>query len=156
MVDVVEAHADKTLAANMTILLGAAAGINAIVLLLTIWAVRSILRPMRQLNAYAQGVANGDYDSTCTINGACKLRVLGDVLMDTATKVRENIERAGQAQAKAQDEAGNARNVMSQAAEAERYARQAMSKGMAHAAEELEKLWKSSTRRRSSCPRRSS
>jgi methyl-accepting chemotaxis protein len=139
-VDVVEAHADKTLAANMTILLGAAAGINTIVLLLTIWAVRSILRPMRRLNAYAQGVANGDYSSTCTINGACELRVLGDVLMDTAAKVRENIERAGQAQAKAQDEAANARNAMSKAAEAERYARQAMSKGMAHAAEKLEKV----------------
>jgi len=48
-VDVVEAHADKTLASNMAVILGAAAGINAIVLLLTIWAVRSILRPMQPI-----------------------------------------------------------------------------------------------------------
>jgi len=92
------------------------------------------------LNAYAQGVANGDYDSACSVSGARELRVLGDVLMDTAAKVRENIARASQAQASAQDEAANARNALAKAAEAEGYARQAMSKGMAHAAEKLEKV----------------
>jgi len=139
-VEVVEASADRSLAANMNTMLFAAAGINAIVLLLTFWSIRSIMRPMRQLRAYAQSVAGGDYDGSCEIHGAHEIQGLGSVLMDTAAKVKENIARASQAQASAQEEAVNAREASAKAEEAQRFARQAMSQGMSQAAHKLEKV----------------
>jgi len=139
-VEVVEASADKSLAVNMNTMIFAALGINALVLLLTFWSIRSIMRPMRQLRDYARCVAGGDYDSRCEINGASEISSLGSVLMDTAAKVKENIARASQAQASAQSEADNAREATEKAEQAQRYARQAMSQGMSQAAHRLEKV----------------
>jgi methyl-accepting chemotaxis protein len=139
-VSVVEAHADQALSSNMSFIMISAGVINAIVLLLTLFSIRSILRPMRQLRDYAQNVAAGDYDTSCQITGSVEIKGLGEVLMDTAAKVKLNIECASKAQANALTEAENAREAKAKAEEAQIYARQAMSKGMSEAAQRLEKV----------------
>lgn len=114
----VEAAADAALSHSTRALLGAAVGINLLVLLLTHLSIRSIMRPMSTLMAYARRVAEGDYNCTCEVRASNEIGNLAGVLSSTVVKVKASIEHASESEHVAQKEAENARIASARAEEA--------------------------------------
>jgi len=139
-VEAVEATADASLTNSIRMLWVAAVGINALLLLLTYFSIRSILRPMSSLTTYANHIAEGDYDCTCVITGAREITNLSSVLAHTVDKIKESITQAGEAEQLAQTEAQNARRQTQKAEEETHKAEQAKRQGMLDAALKLERV----------------
>lgn len=139
-VNVVEAKADSVLlSSHMTLLLSAAA-INVLVLLLTYFSIRSIMRPMTQLVQYADRVSGGDYDSDCNIAQGNEIGNLAAVLTSTVGKVKDSLELAKRSELMAVSEAQQARIATAKALEAQDFAEQAKSQGILQAATSLERV----------------
>jgi len=139
-VEAVEAKADTTLSGSVQSLIVSAVGINILVLLLTYFAIRSIMRPMTNLTTYAKQVSGGDYDCTCEIRANDEIGNLAQVLSETVSKVKESIHLASDSEKMAQTEAMNAREATVKAEEAKGRAEQAKQQGMLQAALKLEQV----------------
>jgi len=137
---IVEAKADAALSHSTRILLGAAVGINILVLALTYLSIRSIMRPISTLMDYARRVSKGDYDCSCEVRTSNEIGNLASVLSETVVKVKASIEQASGAEHLAQREAENARVATARAEEAKSKAELAKQQGMHQAAMRLEKV----------------
>jgi len=139
-VTIVEAAADKALTSSITTLFGYAVAINILVLLLTFFSIRSIMKPMSSLTAYAKRVSAGDYDCSCSIMAGNEIGNLAAVLTDTVAKIKMSIAQATESELLAQEEARKAHLSSEKAAEAMTRAEQAKQQGMFQAAIKLENV----------------
>ncbi len=137
-VDNVEAKAVRTLDWFSKALYIAALVINILVLGLTFVVARAILRPMSKLMTYAQDLSAGQYDSKVLVRQKDEIGHLSEVLVDMASKIKENIVHAEVATRQAGEEAAKARLATEDARKAKERAEQAKSEGMLHAALSLE------------------
>lgn len=137
---VVEHAADATLAESSRSLLIAAVAINLLVLGLTLLSIRSIMRPMNALAAYARRVADGDYACSCDIKEGSEIGRLASVLENTVGKVKESIAQATRSEQLALCETQKARDASLMAEQARTRAEQAKQQGMLDAAVKLEQI----------------
>ena len=139
-VAVVESKADSLLSSNVRFLYYAAGVINALVILLTFFSIRSIMRPMSRLITYATCVAEGDYDADCDVPTQGEIGHLAEVLKATVRAVRDSIAKAGKSELMAQQESHKARIATDEANEAKVQAERAKAEGMIAAATHLEQV----------------
>ncbi|MBI5519801.1 MAG: HAMP domain-containing protein [Desulfovibrio sp.] len=138
-VTAVEAKADSSLTTNSWLLYLAALLINAVVLGLTFVSIRSIVRPLNTLTAYAEHVGAGDYETACGALGNDEFGRLGNVLCSMVGTTQATLMRATEAGQLAQEEARNARQAMDEATRAGSEA-DAKARSLLHAAGKLELL----------------
>jgi len=139
-VEAVEARADRSLSSSVALLYIAAVAINLLVLLLTFFAIRSILRPMAKLMDYTRCVSGGNYETTCEITAQDEIGHLAEVLNSTVATIRENIAQMKKTEHMAQTEAQNARVATEEANVAKAKAERAKAEGMMAAATQLEQV----------------
>ena len=137
---VVEAKADTLLSSNVRFLYYAAGLINALVILLTFFSIRSIMRPMSTLITYATCVSNGDYNAPCAVPAQGEIGHLAKVLKTTVSAMKDGLDKAGKSEQLAQAEAERARAATAEATEAKALAEHAKAEGMMVAAMQLEKV----------------
>jgi methyl-accepting chemotaxis protein len=137
---VVEQAADATMTSNVRSLVISAVVINLMVLALTFFSIRSIMKPMNSLTRYAQRVSGGDYECQCEINAGHEIGNLAAVLTNTVAKVKESIIQATHSERMAQSEAQKAREASAKADEARTRAEHAKQQGMQDAALKLERV----------------
>ncbi len=137
---VVEQSADSTMTSSLRSLVGSAIAINLLVLALTFFSIRSIMRPMNTLTTYAQRVSGGDYECSCEIEAGYEIGNLAAVLTDTVAKVKDSLVQAINSEQTAQTEAQRAHEAMAKAEEALIRAEHAKQQGMQDAALKLESV----------------
>ncbi len=99
---------------------------------------RVVVRPLRQLQTFASGVAEGDLDSVLSISLRNEIGKLADSLRSMVGSLKAKIAEADEKSRVAQEESERAA-IATQEAEAARIAaEQAKAEGMLHAATELE------------------
>ncbi|MDP3428026.1 MAG: methyl-accepting chemotaxis protein, partial [Humidesulfovibrio sp.] len=137
---VVEGKADSLLSSNVNFLYYAAGVINALLIMLTFFAIRSIMGPMSRLITYAASVSEGDYDADCDVPAQGEIGHLAEVLKATVRAVRDSIAKAGKSELMAQEESQKAHSATAEANEAKVQAERAKAEGMIAAATHLEQV----------------
>ncbi|WP_243312791.1 methyl-accepting chemotaxis protein [Fundidesulfovibrio agrisoli] len=124
---------------NFMILLGA--GAIAILIAVCLLALERIaVRPLKQLEAYASGVAGGDLDSTLGLRHTNEIGKLADSLRSMVASLKGKIAEADEKSRLASDESARAAQASREADEARHAAELAKAEGMLQAAGKLESV----------------
>ncbi|HZF60643.1 MAG TPA: methyl-accepting chemotaxis protein [Desulfovibrio sp.] len=97
-----------------------------------------VVRPLRQLQAFASDVADGNLESSLTINLRNEIGHLADSLRSMVGSLKAKIAEADEKSRLAQEESERAASATKEAEAARMAAEQAKADGMLHAATELE------------------
>ncbi len=90
----------------------------AVVLPLSVYVIRSIVRPIAQTTGAAGRIAKGDYDVELDVVGKDECASLQTALNTMSRKLRDNMTAIGEASAKARQEAQNAEEARTRTEEA--------------------------------------
>jgi len=124
---------------NFMVLAGSLAILGMLVVALLVMDI-IVVRPLRQLEEFASGVASGDLDKTLDLRHANEIGKLGDSLRSMVLSLKAKIADANQKTAEAAEHARLAEIATREANEARAAAERAKAEGMVLAATQLEKV----------------
>ncbi|WP_432736977.1 methyl-accepting chemotaxis protein [Maridesulfovibrio sp. FT414] len=131
---------DSANAVTMKILFGAGAVLLLLVLPLSLYLIRSIVKPLNESTEAATAVAEGNLDVSLNPDGRNEISTLQTALNTMVSTLSANLESIRSKEAEAQEQARIAEEAASQAREAQRRAEGAKKEGMLAAADKLQSV----------------